>query len=164
MKPVMYLDVDGVLWDVDLAVAGKHGIAMEDAYKGANGLEAFITWALEHFEVRWLTAWAMGGCMDNYGWERLERYTGVPWEVWARVWPSKGWSRNKTEGIDWDEHLAGRPFVWVEDELLQGEMRFLEETGFAHRYYHTDVFDDPDALIKTHAKIRSLLERNGNDL
>jgi len=110
--------------------------------------------------VRWLTAWALGGDIKDHGRELLARYTGVPVEVWAQVKPSKGWRRNKTEGIDWPEHLEqGRPFVWIEDGINAQETQTLAANNLSHRYYHTDVFDDPNALVKTHAKLLSLLER-----
>ncbi len=159
MKPVMYLDIDGVLWDVDMSKVPAE--EMEDAYKGANGVAEFMAFALENFEVRWLTAWGhFTGDIEDHGRELLARYTGVGIDVWAQVKPNKGWKRNKTEGISWDEHLKeGRPLVWIEDGISAPETQALAANHLSHRYYHTDVFDDPNALIKTHAKLRSLLER-----
>jgi len=40
MKPVLYLDIDGVLWDVDMSKVPA--VEMEDAYKGANGVAEFM--------------------------------------------------------------------------------------------------------------------------
>lgn len=59
-KPVLYLDVDGVLWDLPRDVNGKHCASTPI---GAKGVREFIHFALEHFEVRWCTTWAMGGYM-----------------------------------------------------------------------------------------------------
>lgn len=161
MKPVMYLDIDGVLWDVDLQkVPGR--IAMDDAYKGANGVAGFMEWVLARFEVRWLTAWAMKGHLDAEDLELLARYTAVPVDVWAQVKPNLGWRQDKCQGISWGEHLQeGRPFVWIEDGLTPSETQTLQANGLLHRYYHTDVFADPNALIKTQALIASLMDRGG---
>jgi len=146
MKPVLYLDIDGVLWDV----------TETGTFKGSNGLEEFMTFAFEHFEVRWLTTWGhFQGCLDEKGLETLSNFTKLPIDLWKKVKPNLGWEDLKTEGINWPEHVAGRRFVWVEDGLLPAELQILAERGFLDCYIHTDIFDDPDALIKTHEKLKS---------
>jgi len=146
MKPVLYLDVDGVLWDV----------AEDGTFKGSNGLESFMNFALENFEVRWLTSWALEGYIREDRLPQLENFTKLSLETWKQVCPSMKWRENKTEAIDWEEHFYGRPFVWIEDGLLDEELIFLSELNYLDCYIHTDVFEDPDALIKAH---KILLER-----
>ena len=149
--PVIYLDVDGVLWDLRPGAPRIAGPA--EWAKGANGCRAFIDWALAHCEVRWCTTWALSGRMDAQHLERLAVYTGIPTSVWSRVRPSRGWRSDKTEAIAWEEHRAGRPFAWLEDGLLPRELEALADHGFLDAYVHVDVFRDPDALAGAHQEL-----------
>ena len=89
------------------------------------------------------------GEMDN-----LCVHTGVPVETWAKVQPSLGWYDYKSENINWNEYHGGREFAWIEDDLLEEEIHTLERNGCIDNYFHTDVFEDSDALIKTLAKLK----------
>lgn len=152
MKPILYLDVDGVLWDI---VDPPDPTAIKPYWAGpANGLEEFLEYAFRVFEVRWCTTWAMSGAMHPEPMANLYGHTKVPIETWQKVQPSKGWYDYKHENIDWDEIIAGREFAWVEDGLCTAEHETLRELGFTQSYYYTDVFDDPDALIKTTARLQ----------
>lgn len=153
MKPVLYLDVDGVLWDI---VEGDTDRAERTPkWAGpAKGLDEFLEYVFETFEVRWCTTWAMSGTMSPETMENLYGHTGVPIETWAKVQPSCGWYDFKSENVDWIEHRAGREFAWVEDELCTFDHEYLRENGFQDSYYYTDVFEDADALVKTLAKLK----------
>ena len=142
-KPVMYLDVDGVLWTVD-----------DGGYSGALGLREFLEYALANYEVRWCTSWVTSGDMDRSSQQLLEEWTGEPLEVWEQVRPSLGWMEAKTECIDWGEVDAGRRFVWVEDELLERERSVLRERGIEDWFIYTNVLEDPEALLKTLSELR----------
>ena len=142
-KPVMYLDVDGVLWTVD-----------DGGYSGALGLREFLEYALANYEVRWCTTWAVSGGMDRSRQQTLEEWTGEPVEVWEQVRPSLGWRDFKTGAIDWSEVERGRRFVWIEDELLPEEREVLCERGIEDWFIYTNVLEDPNALLKTLAKLR----------
>lgn len=157
MKPVLYLDVDGVLWDIQQQLKDDPTIVAADPTTfacAAKGLEDFLEYALERFEVRWCTTWAMSGHMKMRDKELLEAHTGIPVRTWAKVRDSLGWYNLKSENIDWEEHHEGRPFAWVEDGLLEEELQMLRANHFIDSYYYTDVFEDPDALIKTLAKLK----------
>lgn len=159
MRPVLYLDVDGVLWDLPRNPGGK---IHSGEPQGARGVEEFIDFVLEHFEVRWCTTWAMVGYMRPETLRRLADHTGVPAETWAKVQPSKGWSTAKHQNIDAEEHRTGRPFVWVEDELLPKEHQWLRGNHWHDHYFHTDVFKDPDALVKTTRRLQAWLAMEGS--
>lgn len=154
-KPVMYLDVDGVLWDIHPdAKPGDAKVA-----KGANGVAEFMDFAHEHFEVRWCTTWAMSGRMHPETRDRLVEHTGVPFHIWSRVRSSLGFQREKHDNIDAEMHReTGRPFVWVEDELTEEDHQWLRGNHWADRYFLTNVFTDPDSLKKTHAKLETWLD------
>lgn len=142
----MYLDVDGVLWDLP---RNPDGVIFQGEPQGAQGVLEFIQFAHQHYEVRWCTTWAMSGRMHPETLDRLADHTQVPRHLWARVGASRGFRRHKHENIAEEEHLEGRPFVWVEDGLTPEEHAWLRARGWEDRYYHTDVFEDPDALLKT---------------
>lgn len=125
MKTVLYLDVDGVLWDFETFTLQYHA---------AKGLPEFLDFALTHFDVRWLTSWTLSGKMHEPGYRDLVAYTDVPIEVWKRVNDGDRWRDSKIEGIDPDI-----PFVWVEDGLIQEELRWLDDRGWLDRYYHTET-------------------------
>ena len=151
MKPVLYLDIDGVLWNVN----------SEGAFVGANGLEDFLSFVLDKFELRWCTAWACRGYVATDSLERLAAHTGVPVKTWKLVKASLGWRHEKHENIDLDEIRAGRKFVWVEDELSPDEYKFLSDNNWLDNFFFTDVFRDRDALIKTTEKIKEWCTSNG---
>ena len=157
MKPVLYLDVDGVLWDLP---RDQQGHICSDQPCGARGIQEFIEFVLENFEARWCTAWALRGRMYADGLERLAEYTGISSHLWAQVFPSRGWLHHKHECIDAEEHREGRLFVWVEDDLTQPEHQWLRGNDWQDRYFYTDVFEDPDALLKTLEKLKLWIQEN----
>lgn len=139
MKPILYLDVDGVILTYKrLTQLGP-----------ALGLKDFMSYALEHFEVRWCTSWAVSGVMSPTNLEDLAQLTKLPVEIWLQVQPSLPWKNYKTEAIDWDEIKKGRQFVWLEDGILFEEEEKLHKLGYFHCYYYTDVLEDKNALLKT---------------
>lgn len=139
MKPILYLDIDGVILTYKrLTQLGP-----------ALGLKDFMRFALEHFEVRWCTSWAISGVMSPTNLDDLANLTKLPVETWMRVQPSLPWHNYKTEAIDWDEIKNGRTFVWLEDGILPEEEEKLHELGYFHCYYHTDVVEDKNALLNT---------------
>jgi hypothetical protein len=131
MKPVLYLDIDDTL----LMFPQQCTRAWAEQWPSgepAPGAGAFFLWALAHFEVRWLTMWCPGGVMYPASAARLGQLLAVPAEAIAACRgidfrECDGW--RKTNGIDWVEHRAGRPWVWVEDELLPDERELLRQRG-----------------------------------
>lgn len=140
--PVLYLDIDGVLWCTDEGEIGP-----------AVGLATFLYLALEFFDVRWCTAWAMTGHMSRESLERLDNMTGIPADAWALIQPSKPWRDHKFEAIDVLEHQQGRPFLWIEDELTPTELQWLDSHGWRDNYIYTDVFDNSVALLEACRKM-----------
>lgn len=139
MKPILYLDVDGVILTHEKRT--QLGPAL--------GLKDFMHFALEHFEVRWCTSWAISGVMSPKNLEDLVNITKLPIDIWMKIKPSLPWQNYKTEAIDWDEIKQGRPFVWLEDGILPEEEEKLHNLGYFHCYYFTDVIADKNALLET---------------
>jgi hypothetical protein len=145
-RPVLYLDID------DTLLSWRNGKP-----QAATGARSFMLWALERFEVRWLTTWCPVG---ELSWgllgdlckmlelepSRLRGIRGVDWEA----------TGSKLNGIAWLEHVVlRRPFVWVEDEYGFGdaERAFLEHFAFLGSYRHCNVTEDAAALERLHTEL-----------
>lgn len=149
LRPVLYLDLDDTL----ISWSGGHPHA-------APAAREFVLWAMERFELRWLTTWCPSGEMEEKLLGDLCHMLQLPTEALAHVrgfdWDE---SRCKLNGVAWLEHLAlGRPFVWVEDERGVGEreIRFLADHGLLHHYRWCNVTDFPDSLADLFGDLRTL--------
>lgn len=150
MRPVLYLDLD------DTLVAWPEG--REGSPRAAEGARDFLRWALERYEVRWLTTWCPDGRMAAELLSDLGRLLDLPDEALEGI-RGMDWSgsRCKLDGVAWVEHVvAGRPFLWLEDDYGFGERerRFLEAHGMADRYRHVNVTEDAGALARVHRELR----------
>lgn len=150
-RPVLYLDLDDTVlsWQDGSPAAGR-------------GVREFLLWALDRFEVRWLTRWARDGCMDPGLLKDLGKLTGVDPE---RLGVIRGldWSDGtKLDGIAWAEHIVrGRPFIWLEDDNTGADHRqFLDLHDLADCYLHCNVTDDPEALLSAHSELKHRQERS----
>lgn len=149
MKPVLYLDVDGVLLTFP-PVLEEAGLAAEAGQLGmtaAPEAARFLRWAQQHMEVRWLTAWAQGGDMREKRVQMLADHLDMN-PVELENIPSLGWKQDcKPDGIFWVEHIARqRPFVWMDDDQMPHELTVLEDAGMLESFWHVDTFDDPMSL------------------
>lgn len=139
LKPrLMYLDVDDTLlvWTNDIG-----GFAAPRAAE-------FMHWALEHFEVRWLTMWCPSGRLQPHGAEELSyRFNyKVSAEIFLNIHNPKMFQQDKTVGVDFDDP---RPWVWVEDGLIPTEEYLLKANGTWNNFYKTNVTHDRRMLQKT---------------
>lgn len=163
-RPVMYLDVGDTLLSMhrDHMPVGKKLPASTWRHYGyaPPGAHDFMVWALEHFEVRWLTWWCPWGEMHPEQAERLERELGLEAGSLSGVRSARFGAAvgnehcHKTAGIAWEEHRAGRPFVWVEDWISEAERAVLRGNGFADCWIPCHVTDDPGALRRAHDALR----------
>lgn len=148
-KPVMYLDLD----DTILTWA-------EGKPAPAEGVREFLLWALEQFEVRWLTRWARDGCMAPDLVRDLGKLTGVEPERLREI-QGLDWSEgSKLDGIAWVEHVVrDRPFVWIEDDNTGADHRaFFHRHSFMDSYRHCDVTQEPEALRQSHEELKRLFD------
>jgi hypothetical protein len=143
LRPVLYLDLD------DTLIRWADGTP-----RAAPGARRFVLWALERFEVRWLTTWCPTGDMPGsllndlctmleLEPKRLEHVRGFSWDA----------TDSKLNGIAWIEHLLmGRPFLWVEDDygVQERERQFLADHGLTRHYRHCNVTEDPMSLTRLH--------------
>lgn len=145
-RPVLYLDLD------DTLVSWEGGRP-----HAAPGGGEFLRWALERFEVRWLTTWCPDGSMTPELLRDLSRMVEIPVATLEQItgadWQASGC---KLDGIAWLEHVVmDRPFFWLEDEKGVGEreITFLAEHGFLDRYRFCNVTRDPGAIQRLHREL-----------
>ena len=151
-RPVLYLDLDDTL----LTWASSQPLA-------APGAREFVLWALERYEVRWLTRWCPSGVMSEQHLQDLGRLLGIEPDLLRPIrgcaWNEAG---SKLDGIAWLEHVVlERPFVWLEDEKGVGarEIEFLRKQRFIDSYVKVNVTEDPESLLRAHAVLRERLGR-----
>ena len=102
----VYLDIDGVL------------LVNEDNL--AIGADEFIKYAVEHFDVYWLTT----HCMDGTTEHAIEYL-------------------KKTEAIDFS-----KPFLWFDDDCFTGEKIDLQEHNALNSWIEVDLRTTPDQMVK----------------
>ena len=112
----------------------------------------FVHWALEHFEVRWLTMWCPSGRLQPHGAAELAyRFDNrVTAETFLDIHNPKSFRHDKTEGVDFDDP---RPWVWVEDGLAVVEYEELQRRKMNNRFFRTNVSTNCTALQATWRKL-----------
>lgn len=127
-KTKMYIDVDGVLLI-------KNGRKIQLA----NKAEEFIRFAVSHFDCYWLTPLCLGEtetvqrCLRQYVDDETFRDL-------CRIKPTD-YQLLKTEAIDPDEE-----FIWVENELFQADIQWLEDHDKMTSWYLVKPYIDFEAL------------------
>ena len=149
-KFVIYLDVDGVL----LQFPPRRTVEWwkEHAIQGcvaAPGAAEFIRWATHYCDVRWLTCWCTGGELRQEPLHRLAAGLHMEVEDLRLVHNPMSWYNDKPTGINWKEHEAGVPWVWIDDEAVSQEMDILEQHHARNNFLQTDTSKDPFALMRT---------------
>jgi hypothetical protein len=146
--PVLYLDVD------DTLVSWRGG----NPHAGPGARE-FLLWALERYEVRWLTTWCPNGAMEDRLLADLAKMLEIEPATIRGIRGFDWEGRSKLDGIAWLEHvLLDRPFLWVEDDYGVGEREraFLSAHRMLDRYRWVNVTERPDSLSRVHDELRSL--------
>lgn len=144
--PVLYLDLDDTL--ISWRGGNPHA---------APGARDFMLWALEHYEVRWLTTWCPNGEMEKSLLADLCKMLKIETATLRRVRGFDWQGHSKLDGIAWLEHIVlHRPFLWVEDDFGFGEreLHFLAAHGLLDRYRWCNVTEHPDSLIRIHEQLR----------
>lgn len=144
-RTVLYLDLD----DTILTWA-------EGKPEPGPGVREFLDWALETFEVRWLTRWAPDGWMSRDLVVDLCKLTGIDATRLRRIKGLNWEGGTKLDGIAWVEHiLLERPFIWLEDgDTGASHEDFLQLHGFGNCFHLCNVTRDAEALRRAHAELR----------
>lgn len=148
MRPVIYLDVDGTI--LRHPEGESHTWWLANPGGGpANMVREFLEWARANCDVRWLTAWAPRGVMGAEGEAKLAKCLRVPAELlqgFENPLPWFGEYDSKVAAINWDEHFNGRPWVWIEDEMIERERVAMTARGCMSHFILTESSKDPNAL------------------
>lgn len=149
--PVLYLDLD----DTILSWA-------DGSPRPGPGATEFLLWALDRFEIRWLTTWCPNGRMEAGLLGDLSKLTNVPVERLRTIRGFDWEGGSKLDGIAWVEHVVlGRPFLWIEDSNVPPEaLEFLDCHGLRDRFRHCDVTRRPEALRELHRSLQGTRPRS----
>lgn len=102
MKPILFHDIDGVLY-------GEY----DGAFQLRPGVNTWLEWAFEHFEVIWLTSWDQEKIKAfltvTYNGHLLQQFHNANWTNYAdkTVWLVEAMTR-----------LAERDVFWIDDEAV----------------------------------------------
>jgi hypothetical protein len=139
---ILYLDVDGVVLVPDFS---RHG------YRVADYAEQFLSWAVEHFDARWLSTRCQNGEAEEV--RRAFRLAGLSansltWTAINRI-PSATWGTSKAQAIDLQSD-----FYWIDDNPDQPSVDLLRQHGREDRLIRI-IGGDSEALLQA----RKILER-----
>ena len=124
----IYLDIDGVL------LANEENLSI--------GAVDFIKYAVEHFDVYWLTTHCMDGTTEH-AIEYLNRASPEDLRPWLEKFKPVVWSLKKTEAIDFT-----KPFLWFDDDLFYEEKETLTKNGVLDNWIEVDLSKEPDHLAQ----------------
>jgi len=136
----LYLDIDGVL--LGRGCSASREIVL------ARHAEAFLDFALRHFNCYWLTTHCDGTR------ESVLRYLRpyCPADILARlaaVRPTR-FRTLKTEALEGD-------FYWIEDAPLQVEIEWLKTRGLLSRWIEVNTRKRPDDLVTAMSRLRTAI-------
>jgi hypothetical protein len=136
MRPILYLDVDGVL------------LANEDNL--STGAVEFIKYAADNFEVFWLTTHCMDGD-TTHAIQYVQRATKADLLPWLQKFKPVTWNLKKTEAIDFT-----KPFLWFDDDCYPDELRDLKKNGAFKSWIEVDLAQYPDQMVHELALLKSI--------
>jgi hypothetical protein len=150
--PRLYLDIDGVL------LRRRPGnFRVRDAFEIAPYALLFLTWAVQNFDVRWLSSRCQSGdaqhVCDAFRYALPATDLPTEWRFVETIPPVR-WGTRKIDAID----LAS-DFYWCDDAHGDEALAILTEHGKADRAIHVNVDRDPEALLRARqilAKARGL--------
>lgn len=134
----IYLDIDGVLLD------NRGSLSV--------GVTEFIKYAVEHFDVYWLTTHCMDGTTEH-AIEYLNRASDEDLRPWLEKFKPVAWSLKKTEAIDFT-----KPFLWFDDDCFTGEKIDLQQHRALNSWVEIDLRKTPDQMKKELATLEAFVD------
>ena len=137
-KPNIYLDIDGVI------LANEENLSI--------GAEEFIKYAVENFDVYWLTT----HCRENdvtHAINYVMRAGSDSLRPHLEKLIPTTWVDNKTEAIDFS-----KPFLWFDDDCYLAEKRDLEANNAHSSWIEVDLRNYPDQLMREIKLLESFVE------
>jgi hypothetical protein len=140
----LYLDVDGVFLGRQDAAEANLAIAKH--------AEAFLDFALRHFDCYWLTTHCDGTQESVLRYLRPYCSEDLLKKL-AEVRPTQ-FRTVKPEALEGD-------FYWVEDAPLQAEIEWLKSRGLLPRWIEVNTRKRPDDLLTAMSRLRTpIVARN----
>lgn len=140
IKPNIYLDIDGVI------LANEEYLSI--------GAEEFIKYAVENFDVYWLTT----HCTESDATHAINYVMRAGTESLRphleKLIPTS-WSEYKTEAIDFT-----KPFLWFDDDCYLGERQDLEKNNAFNSWVEVDLRNYPDQLQREIKLLESFVEES----
>lgn len=151
MRPILFVDIDGVILR-----ERPNAVRARDAFEVASHALLFLSWTVENFDVRWLSAHCQGGDAEQAC--HAIRYalpaTTLPME-WRLVEaiPAVPWGERKIDAID-----LSADFLWIDDNHGPDALAILAACGMDHRAIEVNVNREPDDLLRA---LRILAQARG---
>ena len=142
-KMNLYIDVDGVLIGKDAPDSPTQRLARH--------AEEFLTFALNHFDVSWLTTHCRGDAQRVV--EYLRMYAPDNLMPLLRQIRPTNWDTLKTEALQGD-------FYWLDDSPMQAELNWLRERDLLDRWIEVDVRRNPNDLLRAMTILRLALAKD----
>jgi hypothetical protein len=139
--PTLYLDIDGVL------LRRRRGnFRVRDAFGVAPHALLFLTWAVQNFDVRWLSTRCQSGdaqqVCDAFRYALPATELPADWRFVEAI-PAVQWGARKIDAID-----LSSDFYWCDDAHGDEALAMLTKRGKADRAIHVSVERDPEALLR----------------
>lgn len=123
----VYLDIDGTLLHKD-GTPAKH-------------LQDFLEYVISNHDVYWLTTHCRGG--ENQSVDHMTMRNSLNAETVVllnRIRPTD-WNEFKADAIDFS-----KDFIWLDDYLMESEMKILEKHNAVHKAICINLKENPDEL------------------
>lgn len=138
-KPVLYIDIDGVL------LANDENLSL--------GAAEFIKYAAENFEVYWLTTHCMHGD-PSMAVRNVNRASDEDLTPWLEKFKPTTWRLKKTDAID-----MSSPFLWFDDDCYYSEGKALEAAGKLDSWIQIELNIHEDQMVHELKLLKSLVEK-----
>jgi len=147
MTTKLYLDVDGVV----LRRTGTVTARGSTEFEIANGALAFLSWCVENFDCRWLTARSHEGEIAEVdrAFRHAVRSRDMSEQEYAELKvlvggiPVGRWGAMKAEAFVGEED-----FIWVDDNPDEGSLDWLARRGLGDRLVVASTDQDRDDLVR----------------
>lgn len=155
MKPLLFLDIDGVL--LGRPEPGS------SVYQLANHGLSFLRFVVPEFEVIWATTHCRDGDtrhVVSYLAEHVPEDRRSEVVSLAQAIRSTTFNVCKTEIF---QEYADREWVWIDDAPLQSELEALAHCGWEDRWLRVDTCRRPDDLLRARSELQAVLRRRQRD-
>jgi hypothetical protein len=139
--PTLFLDIDGV------CLRRRPGnFRVRDAFEVAPHALLFLTWAVQNFDVTWLSSRCQSGDAQQvcHAFRYALPATELPadWRFLESI-PAVQWGARKIDAID-----LSIDFYWLDDNHEPEALALLASHGKSDRAIEVSVDRDPEALLR----------------